>query len=331
MGIMDKLSRLFTGAFKHTSAPQSSFDSNAPFDSDKYLAANQEYTDAFCRTFDLTSIEGIRSIDAAQLDEWKKNAPGVPSTPVQILSKQASSYHSSKQMDLAIECLRKVNELYDYDKFPYRQNDYLRLVRYLRDAKRFDEAREEEAKIQARFGHKDETLPKDSFYINYMEDLIRTANDLNTDLVQASTAPNCCELCGKYRGRIFSLTGRDKRFPKLPDDFHLTCGLGLYAFVYGASTPLYVKGDLLTESKKPFVDSRTPEEREAYAQRQQQKTIDATDRDDYAWLQEFLPDLAPKSFGGYRRMKNLDSNNYKTLKVRAAEMGHPIGGEQAET
>ncbi|MFR8975057.1 MAG: hypothetical protein ACLVG9_03595 [Eubacteriales bacterium] len=48
------------------------------------------------------------------------------------------------------------------------------------------------------------------------------------------------------------------------------------------------------------------------------------DREDYYWLLENLPDAAPKSFGGYRRMKNMNSANYIKLAELAKEKGRTI-------
>lgn len=48
------------------------------------------------------------------------------------------------------------------------------------------------------------------------------------------------------------------------------------------------------------------------------------DREDYYWILEYLPEIAPKSFGGYRRMKNSSSANYIKLKQRVAEKGREI-------
>lgn len=46
----------------------------------------------------------------------------------------------------------------------------------------------------------------------------------------------CCSECAKYRFRIYNISGRDKRFPKLPDyikNYSWHCGLLLYPFSLG--------------------------------------------------------------------------------------------------
>ena len=42
---------------------------------------------------------------------------------------------------------------------------------------------------------------------------------------------------------------------------------------------------------------------------------------EYQWICDNLPNLAPKSMGGYTRMKNLNSEKYQTIKKIAAEKG----------
>lgn len=51
---------------------------------------------------------------------------------------------------------------------------------------------------------------------------------------------------------------------------------------------------------------------------------DEKDRADYDWLSEHLPEIAPKSFSGYRRMKNAQSANYLKLVESAKENGRVI-------
>ena len=49
---------------------------------------------------------------------------------------------------MAIACLRKANEIYPYSNFSYGYNDYMRVVEFLKDAGRFDEARKEKEYIE---------------------------------------------------------------------------------------------------------------------------------------------------------------------------------------
>lgn len=48
------------------------------------------------------------------------------------------------------------------------------------------------------------------------------------------------------------------------------------------------------------------------------------DKRDYEWLQENLPDICPKSYSGYKRMKNGNTKNYQIIVAKAKEMGREI-------
>lgn len=88
---------------------------------------------------------------------------------------------------------------------------------------------------------------------------------LETDLVITSHAEICCERCARYRNRIYSLTGADRRFPKIPEDFDSSCcSISLYPFVWGVSEPGLLCDDPIKYSNRPFSDDRTDDEKERY-------------------------------------------------------------------
>ena len=87
---------------------------------------------------------------------------------------------------------------------------------------------------------------------------------LETDLVEIGHVEVCCEKCARYRERIFSLTGADRRFPKIPEDFDSACcGISLWPFVWGVSEPSFHCANVIRHSNRPFLDERTGEEKES--------------------------------------------------------------------
>lgn len=44
---------------------------------------------------------------------------------------------------------------------------------------------------------------------------IGRALQAGTDLVKMTTMPQCCKLCGAYQGKVYCISGKDKRFPAL--------------------------------------------------------------------------------------------------------------------
>lgn len=96
---------------------------------------------------------------------------------------------------------------------------------------------------------------------------LENAKELGTDLVEASYHRGCCGECAKYRGRWFSISGKDKRFPKMPVDYGCTCeGIDFSPVIYGISEPTYADEieDIIEYSNRPFVDDRTEEEKKIF-------------------------------------------------------------------
>lgn len=156
----------------------------------------------------------------------------------------------------------------------------------------------------------------------------QNAQPFNTDLVEISYVAACCPVCGRYRGRIFSVTGKDTRFPKLPADFHKGCGLIAFPFIFGVQEPQYCKSkDIIAYNNRPFRDTRTAEEKANYnliLQEQAQELQKQQDKADYDWLWKNLPELCPKSFGSYRRMKSSNSAGYQKIVLEAQHKGYHI-------
>lgn len=82
---------------------------------------------------------------------------------------------------------------------------------------------------------------------------------------------SCCPVCSLYKHRIFSIGGKDKRFPSLaslPKEIHdgkcdvCKCSYGLCSWFEGVSTP-DVK-TAIQKSNAPLVDRRTPEQIEKF-------------------------------------------------------------------
>lgn len=115
-------------------------------------SSNQSSISGFERKHDLNSISGIRSITVSDARKWSARASGVPMLPEQILFKKATEHKGNNQIELAIECLRKANEILPHASCSYTRENYERLVNYLIIAERFDEARHEHAKLDKMYG-----------------------------------------------------------------------------------------------------------------------------------------------------------------------------------
>ena len=160
------------------------------------------------------------------------------------------------------------------------------------------------------------------------------------DYVKADGAC-CCSECAKYRFRIYCISGSDTRFPKLPEyikKYSWHCGLLLYPFSLGVNymrlsenKSLNEIDELIEYSNRPFVDDRADEEIERYNRilaQNKQDYIDGLNKEqakqEYEKICIEFPDIAPKSQGGYMRMKKSNSANFQRLKEKAVSAGIEI-------
>lgn len=196
---------------------------------EEYNNYNNAKIQAFINKYDLSTKEGIISIPTSEARMYTDvNSVSVVYMPEQILSRKATEYKKEKNYDLAIECLKKVNELLPYSPFAYVRNDYERLVDVLVLAGYFKEAKDEHQKLDKKYGSRLMELKK----------------------LQKSVVAMGSESASSYQARVI----------------------------------------------EPYI-------------------AESNDREQYYWMLENIPKLAPKSFSGYRNMKNKESENY--LKIVA--------------
>ncbi len=167
----------------------------------------------------------------------------------------------------------------------------------------------------------------DSSDLSLFNQTLRNAKTLKTDLLEMSEHECTCEICSIYQGRVFSISGKDTRFPKLPEiilqtgTLHEGCRHEFFPFVYGCSSSAYGHRDIIKYSNRPFKDYRTKKEKQQYEKMLQDEQEYDFDKENYELLKIKLPDICPKSFSGYRKMKHSNSNNFAKLKLEADKIG----------
>lgn len=269
--------------------------------------------------FDLESLDGINSI---KIPNYKPlQGMSSPYNNIEyILQKKATEHKKNGRMDLAIACLRKANEIFPHSNFSWSEKDYMRLVEYLKSDRQFDEARKEEQKIRELFAKFDKEREEYNATIN------REVYG-NTDIVSTNETYSVCDECAKYTKRYFSISGKNRKYPKLPEyllhksEEHKYCSITLYPVLEEVSVPAWdYTGDFVKYCNRPFVDERTKKQKEAFEKDVKEKEEAAKDKEFYDLIFEKFPEIAPKSFGGYRRMKASNSENYKNLLLKAEEV-----------
>lgn len=137
------------------------------------------------------------------------------------------------------------------------------------------------------------------------------------DLVKMSEHNTCCPVCLMYQGRVFSISGKDKRFPKLDIAFaggfsniHPNCKHRLMPYIEEFND---VEKDIAF-SNRPFdIDPRSKAEIDTYNKQQKEKQILRNDKRQWERYKFALPNDTPKTLSGFRKSKYSDSENWKQL------------------
>lgn len=311
------------------------------------------------RHYDFNSLDGINAIPE------NKNVPGVPGPSGSVrghtgevyyyLRRKAYEHEDSGNMDLALACMRKSVALVKLRPY-YSADDCYPLVKMLARAGYVEDAYKEKAITDACL-----TNLRADINQSVAKKSVRNAKSLGTDLVIMDAQGSTCPECAKYQGRVYSISGRSRKFPKVPDFYftsgtvHKGCSHMFWPYIDGVNDPdlkhtlsvhplqnkAYGK-DIVTFSNRPFADDRTDAckkkaaaaiaELEQRSSRQNNyddnmieiEALRGQETRDYLWLQENLPDKCPKSLSGFRRMKTQNTKNYQALKQMASNMGRNI-------
>lgn len=343
------------------------FMASDPISNEEYQAKRDAEVEWLEARYDLNSAEGISSIP--EREDLPRptfgDSEGFRSYTGDVdyyLRKKSAEHEEAGNIELAILCLQKSNAIRMVSRRGYKKDDYYALVRLLARSGFLSEAVAEKEKIDQFFGNSDVDLIQQSGE-EKAKKVIQDAHDFGTDLVIMEPQGCACTDCAKYQGRVFSLTGNDKRFPKVPSGFfkygalHAGCSHRFYPYMYGFPTNktdleyalsiqkiknLRYKRNIIAFSNRPFVDDRPVEDIEAarqYAEkaeqewRHQQELYDGMiefeyqrgmHKREYKWVQENLPDMCPKSYSGYMRMKNGNTKNYQKIVSAASRLGRVI-------
>lgn len=212
-------------------------NSNDEFNQEEYDRYNNSKIEEFAKKYDLSTIEGINAIPIQEALKYPDGGRSVVYMPEQILNRKASEYKKNEKYDLAIACLKKVNELYPYSFYHYTRENYERVVDMMVLAKQFKQAKEVHSQLDIKHGTR-------------LQELKELQDFAEKDGVETRES---------YQKRIID----------------------------------------------PYLDKEK-------------------DREQYYWLLEHVPSLAPKSFGGYRKMKKLNSINYQKIISELSKLGYDI-------
>lgn len=146
------------------------------------------------------------------------------------------------------------------------------------------------------------------------------------DLVKMTSHYGCCPVCAVYEGRVYSISGKDSRFPSLKslpgfkdgyNNLHPRCAHRINAFIEKYND---IEKEI-KNSNRPFeVDKDKEASVNAYYEEQKKKAKLRANRKQYEKYKTVLGQDAPKSFQGFIRMKNAKKqDNYNDLKRKYRE------------
>ena len=111
---------------------------------------------------------------------------------------------------------------------------------------------------------------------------INAGQELGNDLVRMSHHLSSCPICAMYEGRVYSVSGKDKRYPSLASinngsmitysTLHPHCRHRFTNYIEELNTDEENEKNR-GDSNKPFIDNRTDAQKQAYDNRQRQNRL----------------------------------------------------------
>lgn len=157
-----------------------------------------------CKNYDINSVAGIRQIPYSDFSVMYE------------LQRCATAHKLNGDLSLAIECLRKSNQISDFQphiRERLSSKDYLRILSYVKLLGNKEMLESEEAAIRNRHPEFWDKRVSNRWFIQ--EELSKNKH-FNNDLVTVHVN-KACPICSQFGNTVFSISGRDRRYPRLPD------------------------------------------------------------------------------------------------------------------
>jgi len=142
------------------------------------------------------------------------------------------------------------------------------------------------------------------------------------DLVYWHAVDSPCPICARYRDKVYSISGDDKRFPYLFDTLlhpgfftvHPNDRCSLVPWIEKLHSKAEVE-QMAKQSVIPAGDPRSDRERKAYARAQAYNRQIYLEKKEYDAMKSALgEDMPYKTLGGFRRAKRADAETYAEVR-----------------
>lgn len=131
-----------------------------------------------------------------------------------------------------------------------------------------------------------------------------------------------CEICAMYQGRVYSISGKDKRFPPLEEVFsggymntHPNCRHSVVPFIEEMQSAEELQ-KAIARSNQAFEDNRSDNEKSLYTEQQTENRHMRADRYQYERYKARLGSDSPSTFSAFRRIKKADGEKWKELQKK---------------
>lgn len=139
------------------------------------------------------------------------------------------------------------------------------------------------------------------------------------DLVKMTSHSPTCSLCASLQGRVYSISGNDKRFPPLSRAFpngyhnvHPNCRHSVVPYIEELQEPEENQA-VIEQSNQPYADPRPQDEKALYSKQQTQNRQMRQDRYQHERYKARLGEDAPKTFGAFHKLKKADNAKWAEL------------------
>ncbi len=268
--------------------------------------------------------EGVKNIDGKAPRSLRADGTDVANSYIQLANQvQHATDHAKDVIFSAIEQAEK-------------ENPYGATVGGVKDIIQKTLAEENSSMIITYNNGAQIPLPK------YAEMLARTSRimsantgafdrckQLGIDLVRCTTVPGCCPYCKKYEGKVYSISGNDKRFPALYETalqrgyniMHPNCRHEFIPFVEEFETPEELQR-LIKESNHFEDFDKNDKMFKIYNQNQALQRQWVDESREFHRLQDTLGDQMPyRNIGSFRRARRAKSETYMRMHRDITELG----------
>ena len=230
-----------------------------------------------------------------------------------LLYMASGELEKNNMLNQAIECLRKSNKLKLSSSFNYSYEDYMKICEKMVEKGMFEDAQKELEYLKS---VKPELFSRKIYQKQLIDKCIENARSAGSDLLKMSSHSSACKLCSQFQGKVFSISGKNKNYPRLPEtvraigSIHVGCRHIFNTFFEEYENKVHQNVAAINK----LVD-KLDSQNINYDKLFEEYDIDHkyNDRIEYYRLFYKYPELAPKSFNSYRRMKSNKTSGYLSL------------------